>query len=99
MKHTAHPIQKMSIFAHLKLHSTALANLLVAIVTLLSVAHGLMISSEAAHMSAWCLMGVITLLMLMLAVNYTDLVKRIPILKRSLNGGKLTYTEHSKNYE
>jgi hypothetical protein len=87
----------MSIFAHLKLRSTALANLLVAIVILLSVAHGSMISSEADHMSAWCLMGVTILLMLTLAVNYTGLAKLIPMLKRFLNGGKLTFTAHSKN--
>jgi hypothetical protein len=39
-----HRIKKMLIFAHLKLHSIALANSLVAIVTLLSVLHGLTIS-------------------------------------------------------
>ena len=82
---------KTSIYALWKLHSTALANLLVAIVTLLSVAHGLMISNAAALMSVWCLMGVTTLLILTIVLNYTALAKRIRMLKRSLSGGKRIY--------
>ena len=97
MKHKTHPVKKMSIFERLKSHSIALANLLVAIVTLLSVAHGLTISDAMALMSPWCLTGVTTLLMLTIVLNYTGLVKLIRTLKRSLSGGKQTSIKHSKS--
>ena len=99
MKPTKLPTMKTSIFAHLKLPLTALANLLVVIVTLLSVAHGLMTSRSMADMSIWCLMGVTTLLMLMIVLNYTSLVKLIRTWKPSSNGGKVIYIKRSKNLE
>ena len=97
MKHTKHPRLKMSIFAHLKLHSIALANSLVVIVILLSVAHGFETYDPTVPMSPWCLMGVTTLLIVTIVVNYTGLAKQIRMLKHFLNGGKQTSTRPYKN--
>ncbi len=97
MKHTTPHTKLMSIFAHLKLHSIALANLLVAIATLPSAAHGFETYNAMVPMSDWCLMGVVTLLTITLAVNYTALAKLIPMLKRFLLGGKQIYIKLFKN--
>ena len=97
MKHTHDHIKKTSIFAHLKLHSIALANSLVAIVTLRSVVHGFETYDSTVPMSIWCPMGAIILLTLTILANFINSVKLIRTWRHSSNGGNQTYTERYKN--
>ena len=80
-----------------RLRLIELVSLLVVIVTLLSVAHGLMTLKSMALIPAWCLMGVTTLLILTIALNFTRLIRLIRMWMRSSSGGKQTYTPPYKN--
>jgi len=97
MKRILIRIKQMSTLERWKLLLTALASLLAPIAIPPLVVLGLTISSVMGLMSAWCLMGVGTLLTLTIAVNYTDLAKRIRMWKRFFSGGKQIYTGLFKN--
>ena len=95
--HTEHPQTQTSTYAPRKSRLTVLANWLVAIVTLLSVAHGLGTYDKAAPIPIWCLMGAITLLTLTIAVNRSAVATQIRMWKHFSSGGKQTCTKVSKS--
>ena len=95
--HTKSQHQPTSTYAPWKSRLIVLANWLVAIVTLRSVVHGFETYDSTVPMSIWCPMGAIILLTLTIVVNYTALVKRIRMWKRSSNGGSQIYIKPSKN--
>jgi hypothetical protein len=67
---------------------------LVVIATLLLAVPGLTILTGMAPTPVWYLMVVITLLMLMIAANFTGLEKPIRMSKHSSNGGNQIFTDH-----
>jgi len=84
---------KMSIYERLKLHLTALVNLLALIAILLLVPLGLKISESTVPTTGWLAMAGTILLTLMIVVNFINSVKLIRMWKHSTNGGKQISTK------